>query len=62
MTLDLLIVVSGIVLSSTLVAILTALWPSPRRTHTLCLKARRDADCAATCIRACQLATPSKAS
>ena len=62
MTLDFLIVVSGIVLSASLIAILMAFWPSPRSRHLLCLKAQRDTECERSCIRTCHLATLSSAS
>jgi len=57
MTLYFLIVVSGIVLSAALIAILTALtlFAHPRR--VLCLKSRQDAECTTRCIRSCHLAT-----
>lgn len=55
MTLDALIVLAGIVLSSSLIAVLITFWPSARLQPPLCLKMRPDPECTPSCLRTCHV-------
>ena len=57
MTLYDLVVIGGLFTSTTLLAILAALWPaSARKDHVLCLKEAIDEECTPCCLRTCHLA------